>query len=138
MVDEDSPAAQLSQAILLSGLDDRVVHATRMVRGALELEARLPRHPLPQRHELAAGGLDLGGVHELHLAQRSPGGLLDHRQRIRARDLEVEAVHRGRDGVVAAFAPDVVDPVGPAPEQHELVVGQPGGDAFGDAQRLVK
>jgi hypothetical protein len=82
VVDEHRATAEAAQAELRTGLQDRVVDLLRVRGRALQLVPHLARHALPQRPDPSTGDLDLGGVHELHVAQPAPRRLLAHEQRI--------------------------------------------------------
>src|SRR6478736_7613545 len=89
--------ADLLEAELLAGLDDRRAHVLGLVPGPEELAAGDARHAVVQGADGVPGDRDLAHVEELDLGQRSARHLLQHLHRVRPLDLEaVELPLAGR------------------------------------------
>src|SRR6185437_7367224 len=89
--------ADLPQAEVPSGLDDRAAHVLALLPGAPELEAGDARHPVVQGPHPATRDREPAHVEEPDLGQRAAVRLPQHVERGRALDLEpVELATAGR------------------------------------------
>src|SRR5690606_25359797 len=106
--------ADLVQAEVATGLDDRRANLVALLVRAPDLETRRARHAVAQRSHGATGDLDRVHVEELDLRHRTAVQLLDQIPGVRALDLEAVALahdglaHRTRRRAVVLHDLDVV------------------------------
>src|SRR5690606_17668209 len=109
-----SARADLTQAELRTGRDDRLADLVVLLVRAPDLETGSARHAVPEGADRAAADLHRAHVEELELLDRAAVQLLDELPRVRALDLEAIALtddglaHRTRRRAVVFLDLDVV------------------------------